>query len=102
MTNNMKAQSFVMNAYQMYTGNPSKYAENPFPMYSYEKPAYYFWTGFVEKLLDEGASPKQIEALLRHKHMRWMFDQKSEEVEDMGKAFAKGFMDIIRKEQIGE
>lgn len=101
MSNTCKAQSLVMNAYQMYTGTPDTSAESPFPMYSYEKPGRCFWNGFVERLLDDGATIEQVQALLRHKHMRWMFDAEAGTLEGLGKQMAEGFIDVILKERIG-
>lgn len=82
------AEEMVENAYQMYHGNPSQYATAPFPMYSYENPARYFWEGFCEELFKKGATPAQVEMILRSKNMRWMFDADSDKVVEFGASMA--------------
>ena len=82
------AEEIVENAYQMYFGKPSEYAKAPFPMYSYENPARYFWQGFCQGLLKKGATQSEVEMILRSKNMRWMFDADSDKVMDFGESMA--------------
>lgn len=94
------AETMVENAYQMYSGQPSKYAENPFPMYSYENPGRYFWRGFCEGLFKKGATPAQVEMILRSKNMRWMFDADSDKIEEFGESFASdSFIDWAKQQE---
>lgn len=78
-------------AYDMFPRKhkPSEYAEDPFPMYSYERVATQFWHGFISKLLEEGMDEKTIESLLRHKLMRWMLDSGC--LEDFGREMAEEY-----------
>ena len=96
MSDKLQASDIVSNAYQMFTGNPNSYADDPFPMYSYEKPARLFWEGFVSKLIEDGATKDQIEWLLRSKHMRWMFDADEDRVVELGALMAEGYMEVIK------
>jgi hypothetical protein len=82
------AEEVVENAYQMYFGKPSEYAKVPFPMYSYDNAGRCFWRGFCEGLLKKGASPEQVEMILRSKNMRWMFDAESDKIMSFGETFA--------------
>lgn len=84
-----KAAYIAVSAYQMYTGTPSKYVENPFPMYSYDTPAYKFWKGFIVGLLEKGATEEEVGMILRSKHMRWMFDAHEDCIVEFGKGFAE-------------
>lgn len=94
------AETIVENAYQMYSSQPSKYAENPFPMYSYENPARYFWRGFCEGLFKKGATPEQVEMILRSKNMRWMFDADSDKIEEFGESFASdSYVDWAKQQE---
>lgn len=94
------AEEIVQNAYQMYFGKPSEYAKSPFPMYSYENPCRYFWQGFCKGLLDKGATPSEVETILRSKHMRWMFDADSDKVREFGEGFADAsYIDWARKQE---
>lgn len=82
------AETMVDNAYQMYFGKPNEYAENPFPMYSYDNAGRCFWRGFCEGLFKMGATSEQVEMILRSKNMRWMFDADSDKIEAFGESFA--------------
>lgn len=75
-------------AYDMFPlkHEPDKHVENPFPMFSYERAATLFWSGFIDELVERGLSDKEVEELLRSKDMRWMFDAKEDDVRNFAKS----------------
>jgi hypothetical protein len=74
-----RADRLSYRAYQMFSGSSKEVeVENSFPMYSYNTPAYTFWGEFVAELMRKGATDQECEWILRHKHMRWMFDNPPE------------------------
>jgi hypothetical protein len=44
------------------------------PMYSYERPAYLFWSAFMNGLRAAGYTEKQAIEWLTSKHARWALD----------------------------
>lgn len=81
-------ENLLSRAYQMYFGKPFDGVENPFPMYSFDTPARSFWRGFIDKLVELGATEEEAEKILRSKHTRWLFDQMEEQLEEFAKGFA--------------
>lgn len=65
--------------------------DREWPMYSYERAADSFWNGFSNELLDKGYSESQIQYVLQSKQVRWMLDQKSKEIEDLGRNMARKY-----------
>ena len=53
---------------------PNEEIEKPISMYSYERAATQFWTGFIARLIEDGMPEDVIEALLVSKQMKWMLD----------------------------
>ena len=61
-----------------------------YPMYSYDRPTDYFWTGACEKLREEGWSNKEIVDWLQSKSTRWLLDGRGDELVALGKVMAEG------------
>lgn len=97
MSIEQRVSTIVWDAYQMYSGKPNTAAENPFPMYSYDNPTPAFWRGFIRQLCKDGLEDEQIVNLLQSKHMRWMFDSDSAQIEKLGESMAQGFADIAMR-----
>lgn len=66
--------------------------ENATPMYSYERPAYIFWSAFMNGLQAGGLSERQAKDWLTSKKARWMLDG------DMSEMLEKLAFDYAKKE----
>ena len=81
-----------------YTGNigPSprmaEYRESnpvPWPMYSFETPAFCFWNGVANGFRRAGWTEDEIQGWLQSKLARWEMDGNDHEIEELGERFAK-------------
>lgn len=57
--------------------------------YSFKTPAWEFWEGFAQGLIQRGLSDEAINEVISSKLTRWMFDSKAEKVRALGKRMAK-------------
>jgi len=54
-------------------------------MYSYSTPAYTFWQGAYDALIEAGSTDAQALAWLQSKNPRWMLDSSSSDVQELGR-----------------
>lgn len=60
------------------------------PMYSYERPAYLFWSAFMNGLRASGLTEKQAKEWLQSKKTRWALDGNlGDAIEDLAYDYAK-------------
>lgn len=83
----------VYNAYQMYTSKPSNLQDDPYEMYSFDRPSRLFWTGVANTLAEHGYDYDNIKVFLSSKDTRWMLDQFEDQVESLGKELAKKYLE---------
>lgn len=60
-------------------------------MYSYARPAYNFWQGFYEGLIERGLTHEEAAGELSSKGTRWLMDHHEDELQALGKAMAKTY-----------
>lgn len=63
-------------------------------MYSFDKPAYSFWRGFQIKLYRAGYTQAQVREILCSKFMRWMFDSRDDDMEQVGYEWATKWLKL--------
>ena len=78
-------------------GLHSTEAEKPgaWPMYSYERPAWIFWTGFANALLRRGFTMERIKAELQSKGTRWLLDATGDRLEKLGAELGESYMPVV-------
>jgi len=75
--------------YDLYP-NALKNAE--FPMYSFSRPASYFWQGAYNYCIEQGCSHEEAMEVLQSKHTRWMLDGDDDGmVEQLGHDMMKAY-----------
>jgi hypothetical protein len=65
-------------------------SEHPpeWPMYSFSRAAYLFWNGFANGLIARGLTEQQVQDELQSKGVRWLLDQRGDEIEALGREMA--------------
>lgn len=58
-------------------------------MYSYSRPAWVFWQGYYNGLIDNGLTHEQAIAVLQSRDVRWMLDDKSDQIKELGYNLAR-------------
>lgn len=66
------------------------------PMYSYNGPAYTFWNGAAQALVEHGLSEKQAIEWLQSKNARWLMDAYAQEIEALGKTLVQKYLGLAK------
>lgn len=70
---------------------PDHNQDREWPMYVYRRPAYLFWNGVANGLLDKGYNEEQVKEWLQSKNARYSLDGGWEqEIESLGYKLAIG------------
>lgn len=72
----------------------SRRSAPPWPMYSYERPAYNFWNGVANYLRSQGKSDEGIRDTLQSKDARWLLDSFDARVTELGFELAKDYFGV--------
>lgn len=59
------------------------------PMYSFDRPAHYFWNGVANGLKKSGLNDEEIKDWLQSKAARWLLDSMGEKIVKLGKKYGK-------------
>ncbi len=71
---------------------------NPkYPMYSYERPAWIFWQGFYNGLIDCGFSHQTSIEIMQSRDVRHMLDGDGDEIKDMGYQWATRTYKVVER-----
>jgi hypothetical protein len=70
--------------------------EPPYPMYSYERPAYILWQAIYEGIRERGFTHKQAIEWLQSKGPRWALDgELGDKLRELGSEYAKTVSVIV-------
>jgi hypothetical protein len=89
MTNAANTRSFYGDFYDCTDLIGPHDSDKPWPMYSYERPAYLVWNAIAGALHKRGWTDSQIKDWLQSKQARWALDgELGEAIQDLGDAYA--------------
>jgi hypothetical protein len=81
----MKPEPLDFTAYVGQLGTDCKW-----PMYSFDRPAYYLWQAIGQQLIAQGWTSDEVKTWLQSKHTRWALDMDlGDMLRDLGKRYAR-------------
>lgn len=82
-----------MNSHRDITGDIGDLdSDRAVTMYSYERPAYNFWQGFYEVLVEGGMSHVTAMRELTHSSIRHFLDNNDDAIRDLGRTLAAKYI----------